>query len=84
MKDLLVVNGLTVELPTAAGRQGMMDVTHILMSHSLPVVAQMANRVAVMRAGEFVGDGPVERILRQPTQDYTRNMLAAVAELPKT
>lgn len=57
--------------------------TYIFISHSLPVVAQVASRVAVMRAGQFVECGAVEQILHRPTNDYTRELLAAVPELPK-
>ncbi len=56
--------------------------TYLLISHSLPVVAQLATRIAVMRAGQFVEVGPAEKILRDAEQDYTRELLAAVPELP--
>jgi ABC-type oligopeptide transport system ATPase subunit len=55
--------------------------TYIFISHSLPVVAQLATRIAVMRAGEFVEVGATEQILRQPAHPYTRELLAAVPEL---
>jgi len=57
--------------------------TYIFISHSLPVVAQLATRIAVMRVGQFVEVGPAEEILRDPKQDYTRELLAAVPELPR-
>ncbi len=57
--------------------------TYILISHSLPVVAQIATRIAVMRAGQFVEMGRAEEVLHQPKQDYTRELLAAVPELPR-
>jgi ABC-type glutathione transport system ATPase component len=57
--------------------------TYIFISHSLPVVAQVATRVAVMRAGQFVEVGGVEQVLHQPTHTYTRELLAAVPELPR-
>ena len=57
--------------------------TYIFISHSLPVVAQIATRVAVMRAGKFVEVGPAEQVLRQPSSEYTRELLAAVPELPR-
>ncbi len=57
--------------------------TYIFISHSLPVVAQLATYIAVMRAGQFVEVGPAEEILRDPKQDYTRELLAAVPELPR-
>jgi peptide/nickel transport system ATP-binding protein len=57
--------------------------TYIFISHSLPVVAQVATRVAVMRAGRFVEVGGVERVLGQPEHAYTRELLTAVPELPR-
>ncbi len=57
--------------------------TYIFISHSLPVVAQLATHIAVMRAGRFVEAGPAEEILHHPKQDYTRELLAAVPELPR-
>ena len=62
--------------------QRELRLTYILISHSLPVVAQVATRIAVMRAGRFVETGPAEQILRRPSQDYTRQLLAAVPEVP--
>jgi ABC-type oligopeptide transport system ATPase subunit len=55
--------------------------TYIFISHSLPVVAQLATRIAVMRSGKFVEVGAAEQILRQPVHPYTRELLAAVPEL---
>jgi ABC-type glutathione transport system ATPase component len=56
--------------------------TYIFISHSLPVVAQVATRIAVMRSGKFVEIGPAERVLRQPENAYTKELLSAVPELP--
>lgn len=56
--------------------------TYVFISHSLPVVAQLASHIAVMRAGKFVEYGPAERVLRKPLSGYTRELLAAVPELP--
>ena len=56
--------------------------TYLLISHSLPVVAQLATRVAVMQAGKFVEVGPVEQVLERPAHPYTRTLLAAVPEVP--
>ena len=55
--------------------------TYIFISHSLPVVAQLATRIAVMRAGQFVELGAADHILKQPAHSYTRELLAAVPEL---
>lgn len=56
--------------------------TYLFISHSLPVVAQLANQIAVMKAGRFVEFGPAQLILNHPTADYTRALLAAVPEVP--
>jgi len=56
--------------------------TYLLISHSLPVVAQLASHIAVMRAGRFVECDPADLILHQPTHIYTRELLAAVPEIP--
>ncbi len=58
------------------------DLTYVFISHSLPVVAQVATRIAVMRAGQFVEVGPAEEVLHQPKNPYTRELLTAVPELP--
>ena len=56
--------------------------TYVFISHSLPVVAQVATRIAVMRTGQFLEVGDAEQVLHQPKNDYTRELLAAVPELP--
>ena len=62
--------------------QGEFGLTYVFISHSLPVVAQIATRIAVMRAGKFIELGDAEQLLRQPTQQYTKDLLAAVPEIP--
>jgi len=58
--------------------------TYVFISHSLPVVAQIATRIAVMRAGRFLEIGAAEDVLHHPRHDYTRELLAAVPALPRT
>jgi len=50
----------------------------LLITHDFGVVAEMADRVAVMKAGRIVETGPVREILRTPSHEYTRQLLAAV------
>jgi len=56
--------------------------TMILISHSLPVVAQLASRVAVMQSGRFVESGAAEQVLRSPQHPYTQGLVAAVPDIP--
>jgi ABC-type glutathione transport system ATPase component len=56
--------------------------TYVFISHSLPVVAQVATRIAVMRAAQFLEIGAAGRVLHQPTNAYTRELLSAVPVLP--
>ena len=58
--------------------QNELGLTYLLISHSLPVVAQIATRIAVMRRGELVETGMAEQVLREPREKYSRELLAAV------
>ena len=57
--------------------QERLGMAMLLITHDLGIVRKMARRVAVMRAGEFVEDGPAERVFGDPRHDYTRMLLAA-------
>ena len=50
----------------------------LLITHDLGVVAAIADRVAVMRAGRIVEVAPVRAIFRQAQHPYTRELLAAI------
>ena len=50
------------------------------ITHDFGVVAQIADRVAVMREGRIVETGALEDVLERPAHEYTRQLLAAVPE----
>ena len=50
----------------------------LLITHDFGVIAEMADRVAVMYKGQIVETGPVRQILRDPVHAYTRSLVAAV------
>jgi oligopeptide/dipeptide ABC transporter ATP-binding protein len=53
----------------------------ILVTHDLPVVAQLCDRGAVMYAGEVVERGPVDGLYHDPRHPYTRLLFAATPDL---
>jgi oligopeptide/dipeptide ABC transporter ATP-binding protein len=50
----------------------------LLITHDLGVVAETADRVAVMYAGRIVEDAPVGELFRAPKHPYTRGLLASI------
>jgi peptide/nickel transport system ATP-binding protein len=57
------------------------DLALVLVTHDLPVVAQLCNRCAVMYAGEIVERGPLETLYHEPGHPYTRMLFAASPDL---
>ncbi len=54
------------------------DLSLLLITHDLGVIAETADRVAVMYAGRIVETGPVREIFREPPHPYTRGLLASI------
>jgi oligopeptide/dipeptide ABC transporter ATP-binding protein len=54
------------------------ELSLLLITHDLGVIAEMADRVAVMYAGRIVEQAPVREIFQAPAHPYTRGLLAAV------
>ncbi|WP_105421632.1 ABC transporter ATP-binding protein [Neorhizobium sp. T25_27] len=57
------------------------DTGIIFITHDFGVVAEIADRVAVMQTGRLVEIGTRDEILNHPREDYTRHLLAAVPTL---
>lgn len=50
----------------------------IFISHDLAVIGELADSVMVMRSGEVVEQGSAQEVLFEPSQEYTRDLLAAI------
>ncbi|MGA9617356.1 MAG: ATP-binding cassette domain-containing protein, partial [Serratia proteamaculans] len=61
--------------------QQEMQMGVIFITHDMGVVAEIADRVLVMRQGERVEQGPVRELFAAPQQPYTQALLAAVPKL---
>ncbi|MGQ8815391.1 dipeptide ABC transporter ATP-binding protein [Serratia sp. NA_13] len=61
--------------------QQEMQMGVIFITHDMGVVAEIADRVLVMRQGELVEQGPVRELFAAPQQPYTQALLAAVPKL---
>jgi peptide/nickel transport system ATP-binding protein len=60
------------------------DTTAIYVSHDLAVVAQMADRIIVLRHGRMQEEAPTQRLLDAPAHAYTAELLAAFTPPPRT
>jgi len=63
--------------------KGRFNLALLLITHDFGVIAEMADRVAVMRGGQLVEQGPVRQILRTPSHEYTQRLLRAVPGMSK-
>ncbi|ESX87803.1 ABC transporter ATP-binding protein [Mesorhizobium sp. LSHC412B00] len=75
----VTVQGEVLELLRDLQRQHGTSV--ILITHDMGVVAEMADRVIVMRDGRMVEEGTTSDIFARPQADYTRELLAAVPRI---
>ena len=53
----------------------------LVITHNMGVIAEVADRVAVMYSGRIVEQAPVERLFEHPAHPYTRALLACVPSL---
>ena len=56
-------------------------VSALLITHDMGVIAETADRVAVMYAGRIVEIGPVHEVIRHPAHPYTAGLMASVPSL---
>lgn len=55
--------------------------TTILISHDMGVVADLADRISIMYAGEIAEEGPTEQIMSNPQHPYTKGLIRAVPRI---
>jgi peptide/nickel transport system ATP-binding protein len=56
--------------------------TYLFISHSMPLVRYLCDRVAVMQRGRLVEIGECEQVCDAPAHEYTRRLIAATPEMP--
>ena len=57
-----------------------LGLTLLLISHDPNVLAQVADRILVMYAGQVVEDGPTQQVLRTPLHPYTQSLLNCIPQ----
>jgi peptide/nickel transport system ATP-binding protein len=76
--DLLMQQSILSLLEDLQEKYGL---TVVFITHDLPLVAGLSDRLAVLYAFQFVEVGPAEDILANPSHPYTRALLKAVPNL---
>jgi len=52
-------------------------ISYLIITHNLPVVRRISERIAIMYLGRFVEEGPTEKVFARPAHPYTLALLAA-------
>lgn len=76
--DVVVQRGIIREIMRLRERLGF---AVIFITHDLPLLIEMSDRIAVMLEGQIVELGEAERIYRAPEHDYTKRLLASFPSL---
>lgn len=64
------------------GLQRSLGLTYLFISHSMPLVRYLCDRVAVMQHGRLVELGPCVEVCDHPQDPYTQQLIAATPEVP--
>jgi peptide/nickel transport system ATP-binding protein len=62
--------------------QEKLGLTYLFISHSMPLVRYLCDRVAVMQRGRLVEVGDVLEVCEAPREEYTKALIAATPEMP--
>ena len=60
--------------------QGEQGISYLIITHNLPVVRHVSDRVAIMYLGRFVELGNTVDVFRRPAHPYTLGLLSAIPE----
>jgi ABC-type glutathione transport system ATPase component len=63
--------------------QDSLGMTFLFITHDLTMAAHLADEIAVMSHGRIVEHGPSTKVLRNPSHEATKQLLAAVPQLPR-
>ncbi|MEP1767543.1 MAG: ABC transporter ATP-binding protein [Sulfitobacter sp.] len=90
--DLLIADEPTTALDVSVQKQ-VLDLIKsicvqralgvILVTHDMGVIAQTADRVYVMRHGELVETSPTAQVIHTPSQQYTKDLIAAIPSIER-
>jgi len=64
--------------------QQELQLTYLLITHNLSVVAYLAHTTAVMYQGKIVEQAPTKEILESPTHNYTKQLIASIPDIRDT
>jgi len=90
--DMLVADEPTTSLDVTVQKQILelllelreaRALTILLITHNLGIVADIADRVYVMKEGKIIEQGPTKAVLKNPKEKYTQRLLKAVPRLRK-
>lgn len=68
-------------LDLLASLQRELGLSYMFITHDIATVARIADRIAVMRLGRIVQQGPVDHVLTPPCHEYTQLLLNSVPEM---
>jgi len=76
--DVTVQKGI---LELLSGLRDEVGLSILLITHNFGLLSGIADRVYVMNQGKIVESGTTEQVLRNPQEEYTKNLIAAIPRL---
>jgi peptide/nickel transport system ATP-binding protein len=75
----VLVQASIVELLSELRRD--LGLAMLFVTHNLPLVASIADQVAVLADGKLVESGPTEKVLHHPEAEYTKRLIADTPQI---